>query len=69
MAEYEEHSQLKKLWKGQIERINTERNAIVHSGEFRSEKVAKPVLENTLVALKGIMDLYEHSATLSEIET
>lgn len=64
MEEYEEYDELKRLWKDRIEKVNTERNAIVHSGEFRSKKVAKPVMENTLAALRGIMDLYDHSAEL-----
>ena len=69
MAEYEEHSLLRQLWKDRIEKINKERNAVVHSGEFRSKKVAKPVMDHTLAALKEIMDLYEHSAALDEIKT
>ncbi|WP_457673536.1 hypothetical protein, partial [Thiolapillus sp.] len=69
MAEYEEYDQLIRLWRARIEKINKERNAIVHSGEFRSEKVAKPVMEHTLAALREIMGLYEHSAALEEIET
>jgi len=69
IAEHEEYLSLKKLWKEQIDKINIERNAIVHSGEFRSEKVAQPVLKHTLVALKRIMDLYEHEAKLIEIKT
>lgn len=69
MAEYEEHDLLKKLWRKRIEKINKERNSIVHSGEFRSSTVAKPVMENTLAVLKEIMDLYDHSAALNDIET
>jgi HEPN domain-containing protein len=69
MVEYEEHKLLKKLWEKRIDKINKERNSVVHSGEFRSIKVAKPVMEHTLVVLKEIMDLYEHSASLDDIET
>ena len=65
----DKHPQLKKLWKDKIDKINTQRNAVVHSGEFRTKKVVKPVMEYTLVALKEIMGLYEHSASLDEITT
>jgi len=64
MEEYEEYDELKRLWRGYIEKVNKERNAIVHSGEFRSKKVAKQVMENTLAVLQGIMNLYDHSAEL-----
>jgi len=68
MEEYEEHDKLKKLWKDHIEKINKERNAVVHSGEFRSESVARIVLKNTHEALRGIMDLYDHEANLKEFK-
>lgn len=69
MAEYEEHDLLKELWNKRIEKINNERNSVVHSGEFRSIKIAKPVMKNTLIVLREIMDLYNHTAALDDIET
>ena len=69
MEEYEEHDELKKLWKDQIEKINKERNAVVHSGEFRAESVTRQVMERTYKSLKGIMDLYEHQAEFKKFET
>lgn len=68
MEEYEEHDKLKKLWKDQIEKINKERNAVVHSGEFRSESVARVVSKKTHEALQGIMDLYDHDADIKEFK-
>ena len=69
MAEYEEYDELKRLWKSHIDKINLERNAIAHSGEFRSKSVACQVMERTHEALKAIMDLYKHQAKFKEIET
>ena len=69
MAEYEEHSRLKKLWKEHIEKINKDRNAVVHSGEFRSHSAARPVMEHAMTALREIMDLYGHSAVIAAFET
>jgi len=69
MEEYEEHDDLKVLWRDQIEKINRERNAVVHSGEFRSESIARSVIEKTYNSLRGIMDLYEHEAPIKEFKT
>lgn len=68
MEEYQEHDELKELWNKQIVKINKERNAVIHSGEFRSEKVARTVLKKTYNALLGIMDLYDHKAPIKEFE-
>lgn len=68
MAEHEEQDELKRLWESNINKINLERNAIAHSGEFRSKSVARQVMERTHEALKGIMDLYEHQAKFKELE-
>ncbi len=69
MAEWQEYDALKKLWKNHIDKINQERNAVAHSGEFRSQSVAKKVMEHTYEALQTIMDLHEHNASLKAFET
>ena len=68
MEEYQEHDELKRRWKNQIEKINKERNAVAHCGEFRSESVARSILGKTYEALRGIMDLYDHKAEIKEIK-
>lgn len=67
MEEYEEYDMLKRLWKNQIDKINLQRNSIVHSGEFRSRKVARPIMKKTYKALQEIMELYDHKAKIKEI--
>jgi len=69
MAEYQEYDDLGKLWKDHIDKINQERNAVAHRGEFRSLSVAKKVMAHTYEALQQIMDLYEHNAILKPFET
>ena len=69
MEEYQVHDDLKVLWRDQIDKINIERNAVVHSGEFRSESVARSVMEKTYNSLREIMDLYEHKAPINEFKT
>lgn len=68
MAEWQKYDDLKKLWRDHIDKINQERNAVVHSGEFRSQSVAKKVMAHTYEALQQIMDLYEHNAILKPFE-
>ena len=69
MDEWQEHDALKKLWRSHIEKINRERNAIAHSGEFRSQSVAREVIKNTHHVLQEIMELYEHNAKIKAVET
>ena len=69
MEEYQQHDDLKVLWRDHIEKINGERNAVVHRGEFRSESVAHSVMEKTYNSLRGIMDLYEHEVQIKEFKT
>lgn len=64
MEEWEEHEYLKQLWRSCIEKINRQRNAVAHSGEFKSRSIAKVVMEQTFKALKTIMDLYDHEIVL-----
>lgn len=68
MEVYEEYDSLKKLWKYKIKKINDDRNAIVHSGEFRSKPVARNVMKTTHKALQAIMNLYEYKAIIKDIE-
>jgi hypothetical protein len=69
MAEWEEHDALKKLWKDNIDKINQERNAIAHSGEFRSKQVAQKVMKYTSHVLHEIMELYDHNVKIKAFET
>jgi hypothetical protein len=64
MAQYEEHDDLKRLWKERIVKVNTERNKIAHQGEFRSRKAAKKVMEDTSFAMQQVMGLYGFGAEL-----
>ncbi|MFC1677633.1 hypothetical protein ACFL3G_11310 [Planctomycetota bacterium] len=68
MEEYEEHDSLKELWRNKINQINNNRNAIAHSGEFRSKSVAHDVMQDTYEVLKAIMDLFEHKAKFKNVE-
>ena len=69
MAERQKYQELKKLWRDHIYKINRERNVIAHSGEFRSQLVAKKVMGHTYEALQKIIDLYEHDVKLKPFET
>lgn len=69
MAEWQEYDELKKTWRDHIDKINRERNAVAHSGEFRSQSVAKKVMGHSYEALRKIMDLYEHDASLNPFES
>ena len=64
MEVYEEYDELKRLWKSDINKINLERNKIVHSGEFRSKFIARKVMKRTHKSLKEIMDLFKKKAEL-----
>lgn len=68
MAELEEHDSLKRLWKLQIEKINQQRNAVAHSGEFRSRSTAKEIMEKTHNVLVKIMALYGTGDDLKKFE-
>ena len=69
MEEYQEHEELKRLWSSHIVKINKERNAIAHSGEFRSKSVADDVMRHTYEALDKIMDLHGYAGKIKPIET
>lgn len=64
MEEWEEHEDLNRLWRSCIEKINRQRNAVAHSGEFKSRSTAKKVMEQTFNALETIMELYEHETVI-----
>ena len=68
MAEYEQHDDLKNLWKTHIEEINKHRNAIAHSGEFRSRPIAEKVMTETYGAITHIMKLYERGNDLQSFQ-
>jgi len=69
MEEYEDWDNLKDLWKNCVSKVNTERNAVAHRGEFRSKSVATEVMKNTYKALTEIMDLHSSKAKLQEFKT
>ena len=58
MAEYETYDMLKRLWNTRIDQINQQRNAVAHSGEFRSRAAAENVMSDTYGALIEIMTRY-----------
>lgn len=68
MAEYDEYDALKRLWKTDIDKINRHRNAVAHSGEFRSRTTAKKVMTGTYSALSEIMKLYQFGHKLKPIQ-
>ncbi|MCK5225510.1 MAG: hypothetical protein KAQ89_02215 [Planctomycetes bacterium] len=67
MAEHEKYYKLTKLWKNNIIAINKQRNAIVHSGEFRSNSAALKVMKKTYEALETIISFYEHNSEFKRI--
>jgi hypothetical protein len=69
MEEYEEWDNLKDLWRDCVSKVNKERNAVAHRGEFRSRSVAIEVMENTYRALMKIMVLHGSEAKLKSFKT
>lgn len=67
MVDYEEHPSLKRLWNSHIEKINKERNAIVHSGEFRSKIIARNTLNRTYETLSELLKLYDHNVNIQPV--
>lgn len=69
MAEFEEYDSLKKLWKSRIDKINIQRNAVAHSGEFRSQKVARKVMKYTHGALQDLVGLFDDKVEFEPFKT
>lgn len=69
MEQYEQYDALKQLWNSKIVEINRERNKVAHQGEFRSQKAATKVMENTFMALTMIMGLYDVGGDLEVFPT
>jgi len=69
MEEYEEWDNLKDLWKNCVSKVNKERNAVAHRGEFRSRSVATEIMGYTYRALTKIMDLHNSKAKLKSFKT
>jgi len=67
MAEYEQHDALVRLWRMRIEKINKQRNAVVHSGEFRNRSIAKVVMTDAYAALMEIMGFYDFGTELKPL--
>lgn len=58
MEEYEEHKELKVIWKTKIEKVNARRNKIAHGGEFENRKPVLDILCLTHDVLTEIMPLF-----------
>lgn len=58
MEEYEEHKELKAIWKEKIEKVNARRNRIAHGGEFENKKSVFDLLCLTHDALTEVMILF-----------
>ena|SRR5579862_2791493 len=48
------------------ERINKERNAVVHRGEFRNEAESEATIKDVKVFVKGLVTLYKPTFTLAK---
>lgn len=59
LPKMDEYDTLKNLWKSHINKTNQQCNAIAHSGEFRSRKIAEEIMTDTNHALIVIMELYD----------
>jgi len=57
---------LKKL-KARVDSINTERNEIVHGGEFRDEDQARDTISEARNLILGIVDIYYDGLRLDKI--
>jgi hypothetical protein len=68
MDEYKEVDSLKTLWSQAISKINEERNAVAHKGEFRSKAKATEIMEKTYAALAEIMNLHNSKSTVKAFE-
>lgn len=68
MDEYQEVDSLKKLWSQTISKVNEERNAVAHKGEFRSKAKATEVMRNTYTALTELMDLHNSKSSVKAFE-
>lgn len=58
MKEWELYPELTRLWSKDMVIVNRERNKVAHSGEFKTEKIAKKVLTHTHKSISAIMGLY-----------
>lgn len=63
MKEYEEHRDLKLLWKRKIEKVNARRNRIAHGGEFDNKKPVFEILCLAHDALTEVMNLFGSKET------
>jgi len=68
MEEYGEHEELKQLWSDTISKINTERNAVAHKGEFRNKSKATEIMKHTYDVLVVIFEIHSSNAELKALE-
>ncbi len=69
MDEYQEVDSLKRLWFQAVSKVNEERNAIAHKGEFRSKDKATEVMEKTHAALVELFDLHDGKSEIKPFES
>ena len=69
MDEYQEVESLKKLWKQTVSKVNEERNAVAHRGEFRSKSKATEIMTNTRAALVEILELHGSKSKIKPLDT
>lgn len=64
MEDCEQYKDLKRVWRIHIVKINKERNAVAHGGEFRSKSVAEDIVQHTPETLDKIMELHGYTGTI-----
>jgi len=67
MDEYQEVDMLKTLWSDAVSKVNAERNAVAHRGEFRSNSKATETMAQTYSALESILELHGSDAKLKPL--
>lgn len=68
MDEHQEVKNLKELWSRAIKKVNEERNAVAHKGEFRNQANATEVMKKTYAALVEIMDLHDSKSKVKPFD-
>ena len=68
MDEYKEVAELRRLWSQKICKVNEERNAVAHRGEFRSKVKATEMMRHTPQALREILQLHDGGANIKAFE-
>lgn len=69
MEEYKEYDSLKVLWSNTIAKVNTERNAVAHRGEFKNKVLSTEIMLKTHAALIKILGLHSSKKRIKPFET